>query len=765
MPNSLTIAALEMLSAGLSACPAILADKFPTGIAWGRFQLQRMHPTEIDRYFNGVDAICVICGESSGNLEVIDFDDRGSCFAEWVERIDSDLFDLLVVEKSPSGGYHVFYRCEEIAGNQKLAKKVIVCEGPEEVDVDGKRLKPRHRGGRWIVEPVLIETRGRGGLVVCAPTSGYELVQGGFRLVPSITIEQRESLLWAARSFDQAAAVPSPALAGGESDSDTPWGAYNERGDFRDVLSRAGWVKVRDPVSGDDNERWRRPGKEEGHSATINSSRVFYCWSGNAAPFEESKAYSPFQVYMLLEHGGDLKAAAAELSRQGFGAPSGPQPDITGVLKQRVSTACEEPDGDLSLSDNVSGMPSDLLNPDGFLSDVVAYTLATSLYQQPEIALAGAIALLSVLTGRRVRDAKNTRTNIYLLTVNPARSGKDRPREVNKEILHGANGGDMLGPERIGSHAGLITWVDSAGAILFQIDELGRLLATCRDARTAPHLYNIGTVLLTLYSSATNIWRADAYAEKKKTKTIDQPHCVVLGTTTADTLWPNLSRDNVADGLIGRLLIFEGRGYVDFNEQCQMARVPQPILQTARTWVEFKPGSGNLESFHPTPQVIPHTSGADRMYLDHVREINGRRRGETDFRAAVWSGTAEKTAKLALLHACSREYGVPHQITERDVEWGKKLANYLTRRMLMNCSESLSENDTHAKYQKVLKIVGDRKVGRSELCRKLQFMKGRERNDLIHDLLETGQLSFDTETTGGRSRMLYFRPDKLKQAR
>ncbi len=416
---------------------------------------------------------------------------------------------------------------------------------------------------------------------------------------------------------------------------------------------------------------------------------------------------------------------------------------------------------DLRTSDDVASIPDDLLSPDGLLSEVMAYTLSTSRYPQPEIALAGAVALMSVLTGRKVCDDMDTRTNIYILTVNPARSGKDRPREVNKEILYLANGQELIGPERIGSHAGLISWVDKAPAILFQIDELGRLLATTRNAAKAPHLYSIPTVLMSIYSSATNVWIADAYAEVKKTKTIDQPHAVILGTTTGETLWPNLSTENIEDGLMGRLLIFEGRGYVDFNETAKKQPVPSAIIQAAAWWVQFQPGApaaGNLGKFHPIPQIIPHDGPARTCFLDHVNEINEKRKAENPFRAAVWSGTAEKTSKLALIHACSRARGAPDTITLGDMRWAKRLANFLTRKMLLKCSEELSENEIEAKPKRILKIVGVKRWTRRELMRKLQWIKSRERHEIVNDMIELGLLTQETENTSGRSRTWYQKP-------
>ncbi len=119
----------------------------------------------------------------------------------------------------------------------------------------------------------------------------------------------------------------------GTAAGDTPWGDYNARGDFRSVLVRYGWVKVRDAVPGDDNEHWRRPGKNCDHSATINGERTFYCFTGNAKGFQSQKAYSPFQVFMLLEHAGDPKAAGRALSMLGYGRRDDSDTDTSRIGK------------------------------------------------------------------------------------------------------------------------------------------------------------------------------------------------------------------------------------------------------------------------------------------------------------------------------------------------------------------------------------------------------------------------------------------------
>ncbi|MFV2069453.1 MAG: bifunctional DNA primase/polymerase [Pirellulales bacterium] len=47
---------------------------------------------------------------------------------------------------------------------------------------------------------------------------------------------------------------------------------------------------------------------------------LFYCFSGNAQPFEQAKTYSKFAAYTVLNHQRDFSAAAAALAVKGYGS-------------------------------------------------------------------------------------------------------------------------------------------------------------------------------------------------------------------------------------------------------------------------------------------------------------------------------------------------------------------------------------------------------------------------------------------------------------
>lgn len=429
--------------------------------------------------------------------------------------------------------------------------------------------------------------------------------------------------------------------------------------------------------------------------------------------------------------------------------------------------ACEasedEPEEDIDSGTGGVTFPMECLEPQGLLAEVMQFNLRTALYPQPELALAGAIALVGVVTGRKVTDSWGTRTNVYTLGLGLSGAGKEHARKVNKDLLLRSGCEKQIGSERVGSHAGIVTTIHETPASLMQLDEMGRLLETMKDPRKSPHLYNCITVLMQLYSSSSSVWKSDAYADAKKVKTVDQPHLCIYGTATPESFWHSLSTDNIAEGLIGRLLVFEGRGYeVDLQEPAEFA-APDDLLEALRWWNDFRPG-GNLASEHPTPKKIPHTPEALERLNGHIKAINERRKGEHHLRAAVWSRSGEKVAKLALIHACSRARCMPETIRFEDVDWAVKLGNYLTRRLLVGCGEHVSENDVEARAKRVLRLIPVSGMQATTLCRRTQWLRSRERDEILRDLVGAGLVIQETQRRNSRPVTVFKRCQRKRIA-
>ena len=286
--------AKKYIKSGLSILPVKL-DKSPAAPKWKDVIFNGSE-------FKGVEGIGIKGGKESDNLEIIDFDnhfgDAKKIISEFL-NIDEvkEIYNKYhpPIESTQSGGFHLFYRCDNIEGNQKLASK-------PKWDEKSNRFKP----------DCIIETRGEGGYVVSAPTKGYELIRNKIVDIQYITVEERETLLTNAKSFNQFIQNVKSDI---NENKDKPGDYYNEQleaiEEMKGALKRNGWHEI-------NNHLWRREGKSKGISATIGkvAPNVFYCFTSNGYPFEPESGYKPFQVVGLLEYNGDFSKFAKDLSER-----------------------------------------------------------------------------------------------------------------------------------------------------------------------------------------------------------------------------------------------------------------------------------------------------------------------------------------------------------------------------------------------------------------------------------------------------------------
>lgn len=296
-----------LAASGLSVIPIKPDGSKSPAVAWGKFQSKIATPDEIELMFQRGVGVAIVAGEASGNLEVLDIE-KGAPFDEFCELVkehDPSLLDTLVHVATPSGGSHLFYRCGEIGGNQKLAMHLDENNRPK----------------------VDIETRGRGGYVLtigspvaCHPAKKeYQLLRNRLTQIPTITPAQRTLLLDAARSFNRVvreAKVDQKPQSNGNGTGARPGDIFNAQTSWPEILDRHGWVAV--PGGRGEETLWRRPGKDDGFSATTNyrGSGLLYVFSTNASPFDHETSYSRFAAYALLNHNGDYRAAAREIAQR-----------------------------------------------------------------------------------------------------------------------------------------------------------------------------------------------------------------------------------------------------------------------------------------------------------------------------------------------------------------------------------------------------------------------------------------------------------------
>ena len=789
--DTLHSAAMDYLAAGLCALPARRAEKRPAVGQWKQYRKRLPTEAELSAWFaNSPEAVCILCGQASGQAEIIDFDGGGELFAAWRDRIPADLRDRLVVERTQSGGYHVFYRCAgTVCGSMKLAQRkqpvaedaIYSKKNQEIVRVGGKEYQVRRDpGGSPFVILTLIETRGEGGLFLCAPTDGYAVIQGDLCSPPVLTEAERDVLLQTACDLNEylppvvngpthmsgsgdvgqqtASSVEHPGCA--SHNADRPGDEFNKRGDVRAVLDRHGW-SLEKPG---ENEYWRRPGKDCGTSATLkvcDGVPILFVFSTNAQPFEDQRGYTPFAVYCLLEHNGDWAQAARSLSLLGYGGDGLPESphgvDISAFTGMSAAPgACSPNNGDLgqtrALCDEHAArvpeipdpgpMPPEMLRVPGFVSEVMDHTLAIAPYPNPVMAFAGAMALQAFLAGRKVRDSGDNRTNLYLLGLAHSGAGKDHSRKVNNDIIHAIGMGDCLGLS-FASGEGLQDALFQTPAMLFQTDEIDGMLQSINKAKDARHEAIMST-LLTMYSSANSVFPMRRKAGKESPGVIDQPCLVIYGTAIPNHYYQALSERMLTNGFFARMIILES-GPRPEGQEPSLDPPPPRVLATAKWWADYRPGTGNLEDFHPVPKVVEH-SDEGRQLLIETRQQADREYAQAEAKSdpvgtTVWGRVSEQVRKLAMLYAISENHQSP-RISLAAVQWASAFVMHQTRRMLFMAAGHVAENPFHAECLKLirkLREAPDSQLARNKLMRAMRC-KLADFDQIVGTLLTQGDI-------------------------
>jgi len=414
----------------------------------------------------------------------------------------------------------------------------------------------------------------------------------------------------------------------------------------------------------------------------------------------------------------------------------------------------QQPETKKAVEPLVNKLPSECLKAGGIIDEVTAYNAETAIYQRPELALAGALALMSLITGRKVEDRWELRTNAYFIGLCNSGGGKSHAKQVNNRILGALSKHDLLMPKPK-SGSGVVSYLRDNPASILQVDELSDWLETMRNPQKSPHTYEILSLLKELFSESTNTsWKPAAYADAKKNPTINNPHLTFYGVAPSSQFWQSLTKQNLTDGLVGRLLAFESVGKNESNDNANKSKPPESLLEQVRAWIEFIPGSGMFSSVNPEPAKIQHTEEAWKRYREHGKKTERSRCGETEESYALWCRTPEKTGKLAMLKACSRTLpigGVLPVVEIDDVEWAIKLSNWITRNMLEKSGLYVAENQVESNLLRLLRACSDW-TGKGQLTRKTQWLKARERDELIRDAITSERLEQRTVETSGMAR-------------
>lgn len=432
--------------------------------------------------------------------------------------------------------------------------------------------------------------------------------------------------------------------------------------------------------------------------------------------------------------------------------------DLSGILNQDAETRAAV------VNTDPGPTPEHLLFVPGFINDLTEYTLATAPYPNRPLAFVGALAMQSLIAARRVRDAMNCRTNLYLLALAHSGSGKDWPRKVNVRLAYLSGILDSIG-DRFASGEGLEDALAANPAMLFQTDEIDAMLQTIGKAKDGRG-ESIMASLLNFYSQSNCIYRTRRKAGKEGASiTVTDPSLTLLGTAIPKHYYDAINERMLSNGFFARVLTFDA-GHRGEGQTVSAGEIPQHLIERVRAWKTFNPSAGNLISEFPSPFEVPETKSASTVFSEcqdlSDSEYRSKEELEDEAGMSIWARTWERARKLALIYACSACQLDSLQIDENAAKWGCELSVHQTRQTLHRINLYRADNDFAAKQTRLLGVL--RQFARD--CGPDAWMQFRligqklrwppkEHDQIRESLIQTEQIETRLVKTNGRPRYEY----------
>lgn len=443
------------------------------------------------------------------------------------------------------------------------------------------------------------------------------------------------------------------------------------------------------------------------------------------------------------------KGAPAPIIVQADPMDAGPEPDVV-----------QQPD-----------TPADLLTVPGALAMAVDWINATARKPQPLLAVQAAIALGSVVLGRRYRTTNGNWSMLYLLNVAQSGAGKEHAKFAVETLLEAAGLSALIGAGRFASESSVTSALIEKPAHFSVLDEFGKML---QSASVTQNFADRNTLkaLMEVWGRADGVMRPVAYstaglsskqAEELAKRLVRKPSLTILAMATGETLFGGLTSAAVADGFLGRFLT------VHADRGRQMASPVKHVEPPARLvdWIQAAHAgvnrSGNMAALpaahdmEPVPIAVEFDGGALATFAALEQRTHARMDElDSEGMAEMLARITETAMRLSLIVALSCD---SLTITRAHAQWACEYVEHHSDRNIQMLRERLSEGPFDQLCKEVRRLVvkaGGKGMTERDLDKASRTWRAnpdRMRQDALSSLRRREEITLvDMKPASGRGR-------------
>lgn len=399
--------------------------------------------------------------------------------------------------------------------------------------------------------------------------------------------------------------------------------------------------------------------------------------------------------------------------------------------------------------------PSSIDSP--LFNTVLRYAANRSFFKHPDLAMGATLSLFSTLMAREVFTPTRMNVGLYALLISETGSGKDDYLKFPKWVLEKLNLDHLLGESNLSSAVHIEKIFADQLISLHTIDEFNTFLKKISCPKSSIIEQEIGMLLKSLWSlKYDNVHKTKGSAARESEKYLC-PILNIFGASTPRAFFSSINRESFFDGLINRFVFFHTRG-VNVKERFFDDTIPLAIPDRMKRGLKkiynlTEDSKSKINEIPCRPIIVPWDNEEARMtfrsFFYELLDLEGEERD-------LFVRLADLSIRIATIIAVSRDFA-DARITISDMKNGIGIAKSSGNYLYWGKANFISENIVERHSKKVIGIIssaGKKGISRSDLTRKTQMIKKRQRDEIIVDLLESGLITA-VEPEDKKSALIY----------
>lgn len=546
-------------------------------------------------------------------------------------------------------------------------------------------------------------------------------------------------------------------------------------GDCLDDITDEQIAHALDFINSDDYHTWVEVGMALKQHMGLNGYHLWNKWSAKSCKYDEKSVRPKWESFKRVDikigtlfYHAKMAGWHPSLFKPTTATAHVPLPamfsvDDDGVIEDCPIAAPAVASFPLGQAD--TEFPSHLIYPVGLCGEIAEWITSTATRPQPILSIAGGLSAVATAKGHRVKSETNLRTNLLMVSLAASGSGKDHPRECVDSLLYAADLANMVGGEPASGPGLIKTMHDQGGIVLFQLDEIGRLLMMLTSKQAATYQTETLKIIMELFSRAKGVFRGKQYATAEKGERLDiiNPHLCINGQTVPKNFFSALRNREMIDGFLARWLVFESKEFapaVRNGGQVGNTNPPAAIIEKMRAIADMSTNVGDqtaiMSSFNINPKTIPFSPPAAKIRDNLLSFVEAEREREYKLNTGldcIWARTVEHAIKIAL----TLQQG--DHINAEDMQWAATYMRYCSSALVQYARENAYQNDMQDDImQSVLaRIPRDGKISRSDITRLLLGIPAKIRDAALHDLVNAKILKLERDDADPERTIYYSR--------